>query len=227
MAWRSIFHLHGLGSIGVLLALAGAVSRLQPEPLRVAEDTGYEPTPPFFRFATGGHWPAAVDYYWIRILQVAGGIQKKSPQVMELAVFFRLVQQLDPDFFDTYLQGGSFFGVVLEEPELAHEVLERGIRVYESGRYPKAFWIGPYQLYIYRAFVNAFLREDFSAARQDFLKAARIPGAPPYLSLNQAMISSPETDRKIAIHVLRHAAEIAKDPEVRKKYEEKLKKYER
>jgi hypothetical protein len=227
MVWRIIYHLHTLLSIGVVTLLAGGVSQWRPEPLRVADDTGYELTPPFFRFVTAGHWTAAVDYFWIRTLQFAGGIQKKSPQAMELARFYRLAQKLDPDFFETYLQGGLIFGALLDEPELALEVLDRGIRVYESGRYPKAFWPYPFQLYIYRAFVNAFLREDFQEARQDFLNAAKVPGAPAYLSQGWAKISSPDADRMIALHVLRQMIQNEKDPELRKKYEEKLKTYER
>jgi hypothetical protein len=227
MFWRNIFHPQGLISIGAIAVLAGFISQTRLEPLRVADDTGYELTAPFFRFVTAGHWPAAVDYFWIRTLQVAGTSQKGSPQVQELARFYRLAQKLDPDFFETYLQGGLIFGVLLDEPDLALEVLDRGIRVYESGRYPKAFWQHPFQLYLYRAFVNAFMHENFSEARQDFLRASKVPGAPSYLSQGYTDLSAPDADRKIALHVLQQLIQNEKDPEVRKKYEEKLRKYER
>jgi hypothetical protein len=227
MFWRNIFHPQSLISFGMAAALAAGIPWLQKEPLHVANDTGYELTAPFFRFVTSGHWPAAVDYFWIRTLQVAGMPQKGSPQAQELARFYRLAQNLDPDFFETYLQGGLIFGVLLDEPGLALEVLDRGIRVYESGRYPKAFWPHPFQLYLYRAFVNAFLREDFREARSDFARASKVPGAPLYLTQGSTDVNAKDADRRIALHVLRHQLQNEKDPEVRKKYEEKLKKYER
>jgi hypothetical protein len=82
-------------------------------------------------------------------------------------------------------------------------------------------------LHINRAYVNAFLKGNFAAARDDFLNASAIPGAPPYLSAGAEKYRSPDTDRRIALNVLRQMVATEKDPELKKRYQEKLRKYER
>jgi hypothetical protein len=227
MNWRTFFTPNTWVSFLAIALLAGGVTQTQFESRRVMGGPGYELTPGFFRFATMGHWTAAVDYLWIRTLQVTGGIQKRSPEIQELARFYRLAQKLDPGFFETYTQAAVVFGVVLDEPDLALEVLDRGIAVYESGQYPKNFWSRAYLLYLYRAYVNAFEKENFREARRDFQRTSKMPGAPAYLALGGSKFDSPDADRRIAVHVLRYMVQTEKDPEIRKKYEEKLKRYER
>jgi len=191
----------------------------------VKGDTGFALTPPFFRLMTAGFWPAAVDALWIRTLQ---GIERRDASSggnAEFAAFYTLAQALDPYFYETYEQGSVFFAFLHEDPQEALRILDRGIRTFESGLAPPAFWTHPYTLYIFRGYVHAFLLNDFPAAREDYLKAASVPSAPAYLSSMKVWLAQAGGERKLALRVLKDLVERTEDPQVKRRYLEKLKNY--
>ena len=138
----------------------------------------------------------------------------------------RLQQGLDPFFFESYAQGGSILGIYLEAPDESLEILDRGIRIFESGRAPKAFWMNAIKLYLTRAYVSAFVKGDFKQARLDFLRASEVPRAPVYLQYMKSWLKEEGSDRNLAVRVLKVMILNTSDVDLKKRYEAKLKAYE-
>ena len=195
----------------------------QPKVLKAAE---YQLTPQFFRFISAGFWPATADLLWLQTLQLMGqGIYSKEV-LSETLSFYRLSTDLDPNFYELYDQASVNFGFYFEAVEPALEIIDRGIKVYESGNYPPKFWTHPYSLYLYRAYVNAFLKNDWRAAKADYLKTAYSPGAPVYLQDMKVWLKEEGSERKLAVKVLKILIQSTQDPIVKAKYQEKIKQYE-
>jgi hypothetical protein len=226
MKMRSLFHRCSALALFfpcLFLFLMSPIEFRNPE---VRTDTAYELTPPFFKLVTFGFWPAAVDALWIRTLQGIGDRGLSKATAPELSRFYRLAQNLDPFFFETYQQGAIAFSMLTEEPDFALEVLNRGIKVYETGGYPKHIWDRPFILYLYRSYVNGFLKNDFYAAKEDYLAAEAAPGAPAYLHDMKKWLKNEGSERILAGKILRSMIKSSADPLIRKKLQEKLKTYE-
>ncbi|MBC7396131.1 MAG: hypothetical protein H7333_01705 [Bdellovibrionales bacterium] len=188
--------------------------------------TEYQLTPQFFKFISSGFWPATTDLLWMQTLQRVGAANYDPLTLPETLGFYRLVTTLDPNFYEIYDQGAVVFGFYYEAAYPAIELLDRGIDVYEHGNPPEKFWTHPYSLYLYRAYVNAFLRNNWAQAKRDYLKAAYTPHSPEYLQRMKIWLSQEGSEKKLAVRVLSLLIQNAKDPAIRAKYEEKLKKYE-
>ena len=195
----------------------------QPKLFKAAE---YQLTPQFFRFISAGFWPATADLLWLQILQKIGPGLNSQDAMKEVLGFYRLATSLDPYFYVLYDQAAVTFSFIYEAPYPAIEMIDRGIRIYEKGKYPKKFWTHPYSLFLYRAYVNAFIRNDWSAAKADYLKTADMPGAPPYLQLMKVWLKEEGSEKKLAVKVLKVLINSTNDPLVKSKYQEKIKLYE-
>jgi tetratricopeptide (TPR) repeat protein len=188
--------------------------------------TQYQLSAPFFKFVTGGFWPAAADALWIQTIQKIGSANYSPATLPEAREFYRLASDLDPNFYELYEQGGLLFLFFYENPEAAQEILSKGIQVYEGGSAPKAFWTHPYTLYIFMANVYAFQLSDWPKAKEYFLRAAQVPKAPQYLVQMQEWLQKEGSEKTLARKVLIRLIENTNDPVIRSKYEERLKKYE-
>ena len=227
MKWSKYFHQPAFIAVTFSIIFFILTAPVEFPKLKVKGDTVFELTPPFFKLTTAGYWPAAVELLWIRTLQGAEGNEDTASVKTEFSQFYRLVQALDPYFYETYEQGAIFFSFISEDPDRALEVLDRGIQVYDSGLAPKKFWTHPYSLFIFRAYVNGFLKNDFKSAKSDFLKAAEIPNSPSYLTSMKSWLKEEGSEKALAIRVLKRLAESTSDPQIKKKYLEKLNIYER
>ncbi len=207
----------------ILLFLMTNVEFSQPKLFKPAE---YQLTPQFFKFISCGFWPAAADLLWMQTLQRVGEANYSPETLAETLGFYRLSTDLDPNFYEAYDQAAVLFSFFYEAPGAALEMIDRGIHVYESGNVPVKFWTHPYSLYLHRAYVNAFLKNDWSAAKEDYLKAAYTRGAPPYLQNMKLWLQKEGSEKKLAVKVLTLLIQNARDPVIKAKYEEKMKLYE-
>jgi hypothetical protein len=207
----------------ILIFLMTDVEFSQPKLFKPAE---YQLTPQFFKFVSAGFWPAAADFLWVQTLQRAGSTNYAPETLPELLGFYRLSTSLDPNFYEAYDQAAVLMGFYYEAAYPALEIIDRGIHVYETGNPPQKFWTHPYSLYMYRAYVNAFLRNNWADAKQDYLKASYVKGAPVYLEDMRVWLKQEGSEKKLAKKVLKLLYNNAKDPLIRAKYQEKLKQYE-
>jgi hypothetical protein len=194
---------------------------------RLQKASEYQLTPQFFKFISVGFWPAAHDYLWIRTLQLIGSGETGGDVLRDSVGFYRLSTALDPYFYEIYDQAAVNFSCIFDAPFAALEFIDKGIRIYERANPPKRFWSHPYSLYLYRAYVNAFMRNDWAQARIDYLRAAYTPGSPAYLQQMKKWLQDGDGDRKLAIRVLKWMIRTTEDVRIRQKYEEKLRQYER
>ncbi|MBS1959640.1 MAG: hypothetical protein JST80_09235 [Bdellovibrionales bacterium] len=178
------------------------------------------------KLISAGYWAAAVDYLWIQNLGMIGS-GKYSNETLKLTHDdYRLALDLDPDFYELYEQAGVLFSFFHESPDDAIEFLAAGIRRYESGLAPPDFWTHPATLYIFLAYTYAFQKNDWTRARETYLRAAGVQNSPLYLSKMKEWLKEKSSERILAIRVLKILIANTKDDFIRKKYEEKLKQYE-
>ncbi len=226
MNLRQIFHLPCLIAVFFCVGFHFSISGVEFECAKDVSDTGYELTPRFVRFISGGLWPVIVDWEWLRSLQELGEMtySKETSAVMEQS--YRLIHGLDPFFFESYEQGSIGFMVLLKEPDAALRILDRAINVFESGSFPKEHWTRAFLLYLNRASVHGYQKQDFASAKRDFLKASEIPGAPSYLQSMKTWLAGEDSERVLAVRMLKILASNTNDPVLKAFYEEEKKRYE-
>lgn len=121
---------------------------------------------------------AVADVYWVRAVQFYGDTKLSKATNKNYDLLYPLLDMttsLDPDFKIAY----RFGAILLSEgypngparPDAAISLLEKGIR-----RSPERW-----EYYYDAGMVEYWWREDYQAASEWFLKAARQPGAPEWL----------------------------------------------
>ena len=224
MNLRDFFHRHTFVALLLGSGCLWSASRLKIEQPFSSNATQYQLSASFFKWVTGGFWPAAVDALWIQTLQKVSADGYTSNNLAASREFYRLATDLDPVFYELYEQAGVLFLFYYEAPEPAREILEKGIRAYEAGITPSQFWTHPYTLYIFLANVYAFQMNDWPKAKETYLRAALVPRAPHYLVQMQSWLKTEGSEKILAQRVLRQLIDHTDDAFVRSKYEEKLKK---
>lgn len=224
----TVFKSGVMGSLLLAICLAFFVGSVDLPRGGVPHDPGYEVTPRFFKFASFGFWTAAVDALWIQTLQemALNPGEISMGRVRKLVSLARLEQDLDPGFYESYAHNAVVLGMDLQAGEEAIEILDRGIRVHESGVYPKGFWDHALFLHLLRGYIHAFVLGDFGSARMDYLRASEMPGAPLYLQGMKSWLKEEGSDRKLAVRVLKVMILNTSDVDLKKRYEAKLKAYE-
>ena len=123
------------------------------------------------------------DVYWMRVIQHYGG-QRRSQSVEKrydlLYPLLDLTTSLDPYFTGAYYFGSFFLAEPLPSgagrPDQAVTLLTRGIE------YQPQSWRLVQQL----GFIHYWYRHDFTEAANWFGRAAKIPGAPAWLTALEA-----------------------------------------
>ena len=207
----------------LLLYVAGTFSFPKQ---KVLSDTQYQLTPQFFKFVSGGFWPAAVDSLWIEAIQGIGDANYSPETVAPLRKFYDLALSLDPNFYELYEQAGVVFSVFYDLPEPAAFYLEQGVAFYKAGLATAKFWTHPVTLYILLGYVYAFQENDWVRAKQVYLEASDVPGAPDYLKAMKVWLVTEDSEKVLAIRILRLLIQNTKDPVLKEKYKEKLSHYE-
>jgi hypothetical protein len=174
---------------------------------------------------SGGFWVASHDYLWLGVVQELG--EKELTKKAELRVIhkYRVMQELDPFFFDTYEQGGLAFDILFRDPDASIEVLSRGIEVIENHNPPKELWGRAFTLYLQRALVFAHRKLDFASARRDYLKASDAPGAPSYLSKMKVWLEKDGAEKTLARKMLPILISNTADPILRQYYQMQMESY--
>jgi hypothetical protein len=188
--------------------------------------TRYQFTPPFFKLVTFGFWPAAVDGLWIETVQLLASQNINSVPVAEVASFYDLATDLDPNFYELYEQAGVGFGIMGDDYDLGIHFFQKGIDVFQTKNPPRAFWTHPVTLYIFKAYIEAFQKNDWAQAKQTYLAAGALPNAPVYLQQMKIWLAEKNSERQLAKKVLTSMIRLTEDVRVQEKLKEKLAHYE-
>jgi hypothetical protein len=170
----------------------------------------------FFKFVMIGYWPAAVDWFWIQTLQSIG--TKNHPIELKPAVFgfYELATDLDPRFYDLYLQASTMFGFLYKSPDEAIHFLEKGIQNTNSN------WTQPHLLYLILAYYYSYEKNDWAKAKEQYLKASELPSSPAYLQRMKVWLQEEGAEKKLGKRVLSLMIDQTKDERLIAEYQKKL-----
>jgi len=207
------------GAIGIAFALCPLLllGQTKMELPPVYFDTQPKPySASFFKFTSLGYSPALVDWMWIQTLQIIGG--RKYPQALKPMAknFYNLATDLDPGFYNLYEQGGVFFSVLFKSTDDAIEILEKGIRNI------KPSWNHPYTLHLLLFTQYAFGKQDWTKAKEIYIKAADLPGSPPHLQNVKKWMNEAGGEKRLAKQVLKILMESTDDDFVKEEYRKQL-----
>jgi hypothetical protein len=176
-----------------------------------------------------GHLATVVDSLWIRsmldpaINHVAPGDHPPAYYDLDLA------SRLDPAFFDVYSAGGLMLAVIRDDDEGSRILVERGeaFRRNELGRQPeilrKRFWPDAWRLPMLLGYIYLFELSDAKAAGGAFAEAARIEGAPEFLTWLANRFARPGGAYEVGGRLLTQMIDLEKDPRARETLVEKRK----
>jgi hypothetical protein len=142
------------------------------------------------------------DVYWMRAIQHFGGVRRSAAEKKRYELLYPLLDlttSLDPDFNAPYLFGAIFLAEAQPggagRPDLALRLLQKGLK-----HQPDAWRFAEQIGFVYFLYLN-----DPAAAADWFGRAARVPGAEPYLASLEATARAEggdlETSRRIWLRI--------------------------
>jgi hypothetical protein len=209
-----------IGFASVVVFVVVVVLTLTPPPRTSVGEPHVPPLLPrasLLRLAGKAFLPVIADYYWLAAIQ-ATGKANTAPEYKDVADYAQLITDLDPDFAYVY----RFTGLVVpfnhgretwSNVKESSAILEKGV-----ARFPN--WIALRTLLAYN--YSGFSKEYIRAAHL-LEEAARIPGAPRYLSLLATRLYSQAGDFDAASAFADQFAANADDPETRSIFERRQK----
>ncbi len=193
------------------------------------------------KLVTARYWPSAVELLWITLLQELAEKRISQNTAKEIKHFFDVATDLDPLFFELYEHAGISFAVFFEDGDSAINFLNKGIRAYKTrvipglagselsgnprlgAKFSIRYWPNPAFLFIQVAYTEAYVRHDIKRAKEAFLVAANVLGAPEYLHNMSKWLIEPGSERRLEVNVLREMIGSTKDPDLKVRLTEKLK----
>ena len=154
--------------------------------------------------------PLMADIYWTRVVQYYGSKGERREQNLDsLWPLLDLATTLDPNLIPAYRFGSTFLAearpVGLERPELAIELLERGIRE------------NPEQWRLYQDLGNVyyFSLHDNQKASDAYLEGSKVSKAAPWMKLMAARILERGNTRQTSRLLWSEIYGSAQDPAVK------------
>lgn len=206
-----------LAVIGLLL-LAGAYAlHVRLDQLRKdipqVQRFMFLPKAEVLRVAALGHQGVVADFLWLQAIQVMGERKVSEEAGRWIYRALDVVTTLDPKFVRVYEAGGLALCTLVVLPNESNALLEKGIK------YNPQVW----QLPFYLGINYYFEFGDDEKAGEYVARAARLPGAPEYLSGLAARLYVSAKAPQNAVELLASLYEHAADADVRQVLEQRLK----
>ncbi len=151
------------------------------------------------------HRGLMADLWWIRSLIYVRQHFWGDRKFIFLNHLYQIITDLDPHFLTAYTYGGIFLALIADKPNLAIELLEKGLK-----NNPNA-WELPYDMGLY-----AYKRmNDPERAAQYYQIASQIPGSPDLLKGNVAMLLTRAGQRELALKKWQDMYDTATDESIR------------
>lgn len=190
-----------------------------------AEERPVKWDPALFKTLAFGHWPAGIDWLWIKTL-VDPSISHVPPGTHPTIYYdLDLATELDPAFFDIYVGGANLLAVIRDDAPGALALLLKAdrFRVNDLPSYPESFrrdyWSGAWDIPLLLAYVYLFELNDMTHAAAQFKEAARLPGAPAYLGRLAQRFEKPGGEYEVGLKLLRFMISSSKDLRAQEKLE--------
>lgn len=207
----------GLAVVGALLVAASCVlhGRLDQvrEGTQQVQRFMFLPQAEVLKVLSFGYHDIVADFFWLQAIQAMGERNVSEEAGRWIYRALDLVTTLDPQFVRAYEAGGLALCTLVVLPEESNALLEKGIM------YNPQVW----QLPFYAGINYYFEFEDDQKAGEYVARAARLPGAPEYLSGVAARLYVSAKAPQNAVELLVSLYEHAEDGEARKILEQRLK----
>ncbi|MGZ3698090.1 MAG: hypothetical protein ACXWPM_12125 [Bdellovibrionota bacterium] len=220
--------------VGVLLALIGAqawtnltLRQLDAPWVEPPSESSGKWNPRIFQMLTFGHWPAAIDWLWMKLLQdqsldhVLPGVHPPAYYDLDLAT------DLDPAFFDAYVAGGNYLAVIRDDKTGARDLVLKGKKflLQKLQDYPEEFkyrfWGRGWNLMMLLAYIYLFELNDMPNAAIAFKEAAQLPNAPEYIIHLGQRLERPDGQYEVGIRLLGFMIQASNDNLVKSELEKK------
>lgn len=160
-----------------------------------------------------GYQGAVADFIWLQVVQVMGERKVSEEAGRWIYQAVDVVTTLDPKFVQAYEVGGLALCTLVVMPEESNALLRKGMK------HNPQVWQLPFYLGINYYFEFA----DDATAGEYVALAARLPGAPEYLSGLAVRLYVSAKAPQNAVELLASLYEHATDVEVRQVLEQRLK----
>ncbi len=197
---------------------AGSLTQLREVRSSVVESTDdsrgevlYLPDGTALQTVSFGFDNFVADILWFNTISYFGKHFKSDRNYEWLNHMCHLVTDLDPRAYYVFEFCGTMLAWEANEPKKAYQILTKAMEA-EPDR-----WNYPYL----RGFTSMYFLEDPEAAREDFVRAAALPNAEPFvarLAAQEMVLSDPDD----AVRFLSEMIENAQDPSQRAVLEDKL-----
>ena len=160
------------------------------------------PDPSAVRLCSLGYDRFLADMYWLRFVQYAGDVDVVVADKWSHAYsFVDLITRLDPHFQQPYWFGCWAIGSWQKRPDLADQIIRRGIKENPTD------WYMPFI-----AGVNQYLfAKDYKKAADYYKVSSSLPGAPPYLARHAVILASNIPEYEKRVRILLHLYSTAKE----------------
>lgn len=166
------------------------------------------------RAMTFGYSRAAAALLWLRFLQQTPPRKVEKNQVSWIYRDLDALTEIDPDFYPAYENGGIFLSVITEDKRGAEQILLKGAKAFPDR----------WRIHAYLAYHYQFELKEPEKAAEQYLIGSKLPGAPYLLGVIATSYVDKTKGRDAGIQFLENLLKDAKDPFMRAKFEEKLKK---
>ena len=179
---------------------------------------------PVFKMMTLGHWPAGVDWLWMKSL-MDPSLAHVSPGT-HASMFYDLdlAADLDPKYFELFSVGASILAVIRNDGTGARDLLLKGdrFRTQELQQLPLAFrdrfWSREWYFLMMMGYVYLYELEDLPNASIAFGRAGQLPGAPPYLVSLSQRLQHPEGPYEVGVRLMDFLQTTTDDEVLKAKY---------
>jgi hypothetical protein len=180
-----------LAVAALLLAASGGLhaafgGRIERGP---AHELLYFPSGLFVKQASIGYETAAADLAWLRGIQYYGEHRMTDQNYVRIGHVMSVATDLDPRFLAPYVFGAFVLAQELRRPDDGLALLEKGRRANPES------WLLAFET----GFLHYVCRHDYESAARYFVRAARLPGHPPYVESFAAFASQRAGNRGMAI----------------------------
>lgn len=206
-----------LGVIGFLLVSGVYALHVRLDQLREGapkiQRVMFLPPADILRVASLGYQGVVADFIWLQVVQAMGERKVSAEAGRWIYRALDVVTTLDPKFVQAYEAGGLALCTLVVLPEESNALLKKGMK-----NNPHVW-----QLPFYLGINYYFEFGDDEKAGESVALAARLPGAPEYLSGLAARLYVSAKAPQNAVELLASLYENATDGEVRQVLEQRLK----
>ena len=208
-----------IGCVALLVLLSGLIygAQRQLEHLGAlhpsAQTFRYLPKGDDLKLVSLGYDQLFADLIWLKAVQVMGvhGAERHDADYLYQA--FDTITTLDPKFDYVYQLGGVFLGLLSGRPELAVQLLSKGVR-----NNP-----GLWRLQFYLGFNEFYFLGHFKEAAEAMAKAAALPGRPVYIQFLASRLYAEAHEPALALDFLKRMYEDTKDEQLRAQLQIRMK----